>query len=192
MIIRLFQLMLVAGGLATLSAPALAGKKDDAWAKCLWENASQSAANWLAMAEPKQRYSIDGMSAYELLEFRLRAACHAQLTPPGKRFPPGLNRKAVRASLIATRPTEIVADKAEPGAYQCKRFFLNDTDMKTPAAFQWGFGDFDSGVKFSSMSFQFASTTGAVGLPETGGLRKCQIIQNDGSLIDSISQEEPV
>ena len=187
------RLVVLALGLGTLSAPAQAGKKDDAWAKCLWENAPQSAANWLAMTEPKDRYSINGMSAYELLEFRLRAACHVQLTPAGKRFPPGLNRKAVRASLIATRPTEIAADKVEPDAYQCTRYFLNDTEMKTPAAFHWGFGDFDSGVSFSSMSFQFAAAGGGgVGLPETGGLRKCLIIQADGSLIEPVSQKEPV
>jgi hypothetical protein len=180
-----FLLALLAAILVSTS-PALAGKKDDAWAQCLWEKAPLSAANWLAMPIAERWPGPNGASPAALLEFRLRAACHTQLTPPGKRYPPSLMAKAVRASLERIRPSVVGTNEIDPRAYQCTRYFLNDTELKTPAAYAWGFGDFDSGTKFSSMSFTFAAKGGGgVGLPETGGLRKCQVIKSDGSLADA-------
>lgn len=58
--------------------------------------------------------------------------------------------------------------------------------MKNPAAYKWGFGDFETGPAFASLTFFFAAKGGgAVGLPEAGGLRKCQWISSEGTLTDA-------
>jgi len=165
---------------------AIAGKSDDAWAACIWSKTPKSASNWLAMPEPGRRLGIDKPTPDFLLKFRVQAACHEDMTPAGKKQPPSLESKKVRAILAKTKPSTIGSDVVDPKAFQCTRYFLNDKEMKNPAEYKWGFGDLDTGKIFSSIQYFFAAQGGgSVGLPETGGLRKCQWINDDGSLTDA-------
>lgn len=180
-------LCLAAAGLMALlpASPALAGKNDDAWAACIWEQVPTSASNWLKMPVPKSHYGLAEVPPEYVLQFRLQAACYERLTPPGKQRPPGFSAKAVRKALEARRPTAPGADRVDPKAYRCTRYFLNDTDMKTPAGFDWGFGEDTSKTQFFSMTFFFAAKGGSVGLPKQGGLRKCAFILADGTFADA-------
>ena len=169
-----------------LATPALAGKTDDGWAQCLWANAPETSANWLAMTPTKDRFGLGNPPPEMLLQYRLQAACHTALTPDGKRGPPSFNAKRVRRSLEESRPATVGTEAVDPRAYQCTRYFLNDTEMKTPAEYRWGVGDPGAGVTFSRVQYFFAgSGNSQVGLPETGGLERCQFIQSDGTLVDA-------
>lgn len=179
---------LCALGLAALlpASPAWAGKNDDAWAKCIWEQVPTSAFNWLKMPAPKNHYGLAEVPPEYALQFRLQAACFASMTAPGKERPPSFNAKAVRKALEAGRPASASADKVDPRAYRCTRYFLNDKEMKNPAGFDWGFGEDTGKPQFFSMTFMFAAKGGgAVGLPRQGGLRKCSYIQADGTFADA-------
>lgn len=167
------------------SPQAFAGKNDDLWAQCIWDKVPTSAANWLSLPFDKNE-NASKPSRSTLLSYRLRAACHKQMIPEGKDYPTRFNTKAVRASLERIKPAEIGPDKIDPRAYQCVRFFLNDTEMKNPAAYDWAFGDFDKGTSIMSVYYQFAAEGGgAVGLTKNGGLKKCSFISDNGSLIDA-------
>jgi hypothetical protein len=171
-----------------VAAPVYAKEpsKEFRWAQCLWENVPQSAANWLAMPDAKTEWGSTTKSPKELLEYRLQAACFDKLIPQSKKFAIDFSPKKVRAALGASKPTSIGHDLVDPKAFQCRRFFKNDVEMQTPAAFKWGFGDFESGHAFASVSYVFAAQGGGgVGLPDAGGLYKCQWIKEDGTLIDA-------
>lgn len=178
---------IVALGLAAaLSAsPAKAGKNDDAWAKCIWEQVPASASNWLKMPAPKNHYGMAEVPPEYVLQFRLQAACYERLIPAGKKAPPRFSSKAVRAALEAQKPPSPGPDVADPRAYRCTRYFLNDTEMKNAAGFDWGFGSDTSKAQFFSMMFLYAAKGGNVSLPSTGGLRKCAFIQADGTFADA-------
>jgi len=180
-------LWLAALGLAAAlpASPALAGKNDDAWAKCIWEQVPASASNWLKLPVPKNHYGLAEVPPEYALQYRLQAACYGPMTAPGKERPPSFNAKSVRKALDAARPASIGADRVDPRAYRCTRYFLNDTEMKNPAGFDWGFGSDTSKAQFFSMTFMFAAKGGTVGLPKQGGLRKCAFIQADGTFADA-------
>jgi hypothetical protein len=164
----------------------LAGKTDDAWAACVWEKVPASASNWLKMPVPKRSYGLGEVPPEYVLQFRLQAACYEQMTPAGKERPPSFNAKAVRKSLEKLRLAAVTEDKLDPKAFRCTRYFLNDTDQKSPAGFDWGFGTDTSKAQFFSIQYFFgAQGGGAVGLPGKGGLRKCAFIQSDGTFIDA-------
>jgi hypothetical protein len=168
------------------TSAALAAKKDDAWAACIWSKTPKSAANWLLMPEPERRLGIGKPKPEYLLGFRVEAACHDDMTPAGEKGPPSFNTKNIRASLAKSKPSSIGPDISDPRAFQCTRYFLNDQEMKNPAEYKWGFGDPAKGKIFTSIQYFFAAQGGgSVGLPETGGLRKCQWINDDGSLTDA-------
>ncbi|MES2493633.1 MAG: hypothetical protein V4579_10185 [Pseudomonadota bacterium] len=176
------------GGLIFAAHPVHAKEpsKEELWAQCLWHAVPRSAANWLGMADIKSDFGSTNKSPKELLEFRLQAACFDKLKPAGKKFPIGFFPKKVRAALESSRPTSIGQDTTDPKAFQCVRFFTRDVEMKTPAAFKWGFGDFDKGHAFARVSYVFAAQGGGgVGLPETGGLYKCHWIKEDGTLTNA-------
>lgn len=181
--------LLILGGAASLvigSTPAIAGKKDDAWAKCLWEHVPTSANNWIGMSLPKSRSAMGDPKPEYALQFRLQAACYEKLTKEGKSRPSRFNAKKVRKALIATKPQEVLEDTLDPKAYRCMRFFLNDKEMKTPAAYRWGFGEDTSQAQFFSVSYFYAAQGGgSVGLPESGGLEKCQFINADGTFTNA-------
>lgn len=179
-----FFVALVTG--LSAASPALAGKKDDAWAQCLLESAPKSVANWLKLPAGERRLGLERPSPEFLLRIRLQAACHTRLIVDGKKFPPSFDGKKVRESLAKMQQPQADHDIVEPRAFQCTRFFLNDTEMKAPAAYSWGFGDFDTGTIFSSVQFMFAASGGgSVGLPDTGGLKKCQLIDENGMLMNA-------
>lgn len=174
------------GVAATLPAsPALAGKTDDAWAKCIWEQVPTSASNWLKMPVPKESLWTTEVPPEFVLQFRLRAACFGQMTAPGDVGPAKFRAKAVRKALEATRPAIIGPDKLDPKAYRCTRYFLNDTEMKKPAGYDWGFGSDTGKAQFFAMMVMFAAERGSVRLPSQGGLRKCAFIQADGTFADA-------
>jgi hypothetical protein len=173
-------------GFALLTSPAIAGKNDDNWAKCLWENAPRTATNWLSMPEPKRDYGLAQPPVEYVIQFRLRGACQAQMTPPGKKWAPDFNAKSVRTALLRMKPTEIPPDKLDPKAFRCTRYFLNDKEFKNPAAFEWGFGEGAERKVISSITYFFSSQGGgSVGLPDSGGLKKCQWIKDDGTFVDA-------
>ena len=180
-------LVLVASAFAMIWAgPARAGKNDDAWAACLWEKVPTSANSMLSLPVPPKWQGPGAITPEYALQHRLHAACYAALTPAGKKNPPSFNMNNVRKSLLATKPAAIAADTIEPRAYVCQRYFLNDTEMKNPAGYRWGFGEDTSKAQFGSMSLVFAAQGGGgVGLPDVGGLEKCQFIRSDGSLSDA-------
>jgi hypothetical protein len=176
----------ISSGVVVAPSPAVAGKSDDAWAGCLWEQVPTSAANWLKLPAPKRDYGLSDVPPEYVLQFRLQAACFDTMTPAGKTRPPSFNAKAVRKSLELIKPAAISEDKSDPKAYRCSRYFLNDTELKTPAGFDWGFGDDTSKAQFMSISYFFAAEKGgAVGLPDQGGIRKCSYINSDGSFEDA-------
>jgi hypothetical protein len=184
----LFPSSLLAFALAATfaAAPALAGKNDDAWAQCIWQQVPTSAANWIAMPAPKSSYGLEDPEPAYVLQFRLRAACQERLTPAGKRYPPGFSAKKVRAALITTRPAQVGADQVEPNAYRCDLYFENDTEMKRKAGSDWGYGNPDDKKNFFTMRYFFAGASGrTVGLQEGAGLRRCRIIQSDGTFADA-------
>jgi len=179
----------IAAGLP--ASPAAAGKIDDAWAKCIWEQVPTSASNWLKMPAVKDPYRVNVPSARTevppeyVLQFRLQAACFGVMTAPGDIAPRKFNANAVRRALEASRPAGIGPDKVDPKAYRCTRYFLNDTEMKNPAGYDWGFGSDTSKAQFFSMMLMFAADRGSVMLPREGGLRKCAFIQADGTFADA-------
>jgi hypothetical protein len=189
--VRQIQYILPAGVLLLLSglsssAEAKGSKKEDQWAQCLWETVPQSSANWLDMPNKDKAKFGPVQSPRTLLEYRLQAACFERLKLVGKSYPIGFSSEKVRRSLELSRPNSVGVDTFDPKAFQCERFFTNDTDMKNPAAYKWGFGDFDSGPVFASISYIFAAEKGGgLGLPETGGLHKCHWINSDGTLTDA-------
>ena len=188
---RCFQQVLSLGILAlaigfTSSVAAKDPKKEEQWAQCLWQTVPRSAANWLAMSNESSDRDAKEKTASELLEYRLQAACFDKLKPVGKKYPIGFSSGKVRAALASAKPTAIGDDIVDPKAFKCVRYFLSDTELKNPAAFKWGFGDFDTGHAFASMSYIYAAAGGGgVGLPDTGGLYKCQWINSDGTLTDA-------
>jgi hypothetical protein len=168
------------------TAPAFAGKNDEAWAKCLWEKVPTSANNWINLQLPPKWQNPGEVKPEFALQNRLQAACTEALIPNGKKSAPSFNNKSVRTALLASKPTTIGRDSVDPKAYLCRRYFLNDTNLKNPAAFRWGYGADTSKAQLGSMSLVFAAQGGGgVGLPETGGLERCSWIQPDGSMIDA-------
>ena len=179
---------LLACGMMVLTAPVHAKEptKEIRWAQCLWESVPKSAANWLAMPDEKTEFGATTRTPRELLEYRLQAACFDKLTPQGKKFPIDFAPKKVRAALELSKPASVGPDAIDPKAYQCTRYFRDDAELKNPAALKWGFGEFETGHAFASVSYVFATKGGGgVGLPETGGVYKCKWIKEDGSLVDA-------
>jgi hypothetical protein len=115
----------------------------------------------------------------------LQAACYERMIPAGKKAPARFNPKAVRTALEARRPPSPGPDVVDPRAYRCARYFLNDTEMKNKAGFDWGFGSDTSRAQFFSMMFLYEAKGGSVSLPSQGGLRKCAFIQADGTFADA-------
>ncbi|MEO0461945.1 MAG: hypothetical protein AAF127_02370 [Pseudomonadota bacterium] len=111
----IFGAVIIAG----LSAqPAIAGKKDDAWAACLWQMVPTTANKWLNTAPVKGRFmEADNLDAN--LQLRLQAACKEALTPEGKDKPPSFKPKKVRAALEAQRPSVVGPDTFEPETFHC-------------------------------------------------------------------------
>ena len=173
-------------GLGFGHAPAYAGKSDDAWAKCLWETVPSSTNNWLAMPLPKRDYGLAQPPAEYVLQYRLQGACHEKLIPTGKKSPPSFNAKSIRLALEKMKPLGVRSDLIDPKAFRCTRYFLNDTEFKNPAAYSWGFGEGSNEHIVSSITYFFAAQGGgSVGLPNSGGLKKCQWIKEDGTFIDA-------
>jgi len=179
---RYLYLFLCAVLAVSFSNTAHAGKKDEAWAKCIWENMPTSADNWIALPLPMRSQGISQIKPEVALQYRLRAACAKKLTAEGESRPLRFSSKKVRKSLIASKPEIIGDDKVEPMAFVCSRYFLNDTELKRPAAFHWGYGPDTSKVQFFKMSLIFSGQRGGVGLPDEGGLKKCERVKNDGAL----------
>lgn len=170
----------------TAATPAVAGRNDDAWAACLWQKAPVSASNWLAMPAPKRDYGLGEPEPSYVLEMRLRAACHDRMIAAGKTAPPSFGTGAVRRALIATRPDTLPAEEADPQAYRCDLFFENDPEMNTLTGTDWGFGASRDGKQLGSIRMFFAAKSGgSVGLTEGGGIRRCRLIQTDGSYKDA-------
>ncbi len=169
------------------SSPALAGKKDDAWAKCLWEQVPTSSANWVAMSPGgDEKYNIDAETPERAIQYRLRAACERLLTPVGKKRAPSLMPKAVKAALLATKPESVGPDRVEPKAFRCDYSFENDTELKTRARFEWGFEDSMGRQIWTTTDFGFAGGGGgAVYLTKDAGIKKCFTVKNDGTLADA-------
>lgn len=112
-------------GIAISSSPAIAGKKDDAWASCLWETMPQSAANWVDMPDQRASYREDDVDLYSITQLRLQAACHGKMIPEGKSKPPTFKPKKIRESLRDMRPQSIGDDTVEPKLYRCFLFYDN-------------------------------------------------------------------
>ena len=183
-----FSVLLAAfGSLLLGSTPAWAGKKDDAWAKCLWEQVPTTSANWLAMAPGgDEKYNIDAETPERAIQYRLRAACERLLTPVGKKRAPSLMPKAVKAALLATRPESVGPDRIEPQAFRCDYYFENDAELKTRARFEWGFEDPAGRDIWTTTDFGFAGQGGgAVYLTKGAGIKKCFTVKNDGTLADA-------
>lgn len=183
-------MMLVALGLGMAApTPAHAGKKDNAWAQCLWQRVPTSTAAWLATSPARNLMLVSEPSPAETLEYRLQAACRGVLTPAGKQRPASFNAKAVRRSLEGSRPASLGPDTIEPGAYRCDLHFENDTEMKNRAGTDWGFRQDGKNVSISSVRFMFAGQGNtAVGLKDGAGLRRCGTIQSDGSILADASE----
>ena len=147
----------------TGGSPAFAGKKDDAWAVCIWEKAPTSAAKWLQMAEVKKAEFLGKDNRYDLLAVRIQGFCNEALTPQGKKYAPSFNTSAVRAALERTRPSEIRPDSPDSKAIRCEMY---EDDVLLGKMI--GFGD-PKGLRPSP--------------PATA--IKCQRIQDDGTLIDA-------
>ena len=167
-----------------ISTPVFAGKKDDAWAQCLWKNVPTTASNWLANKPPTEKARFDAPETPDVtLVYRLRAACERELTPAGKKWPPSLNSKNVKIALEATKPAVIGPDNLEPNAFRCDYYFENDTELKTRARFEWGYEDNVGRQIWTTTDYGFASTKGgAVYLTKGAGIKKCFVVQSDGSL----------
>jgi hypothetical protein len=174
-------LALFAGGAAVASAPKV--KKEEAVAACLWEVAPVSTVNYLKLPAPQRHQGISGIAPEYALRRRLDAACLDALLDNGVSRPREVSERKLRAALEATRPAVVPTEERDPKAFVCTRFFENDTEMKNPAEFRWGYGDDFTKAQFETMSFIFAAKNGGgLGLAKDGGLSKCQFVQPDGSL----------
>lgn len=156
-------MLLVGASLGLAASPALAGKSDDAWATCIWEQAPTSASNWLTMTPVKSTGPMDKSNRYKLLATRLQGFCQKLLTPSGKKGPPSFDLEGVRSSLQRIRPQAIGPDRATSNAIRCEMFE----------------GDILLGVTIG-----FGDAQGLKPLPPVTAL-KCQRIQDDGSLQDA-------
>ncbi|MBB6122660.1 hypothetical protein [Sphingobium subterraneum] len=154
--------------------PALAAKKEDAWAQCLWKNVPTSSANWLALKPPVEKSRLDAPETPDVtLQYRLRASCERELTPLGKKWAPTFSAEKVRAALSATRPASIGPDQMQPKAFRCDYYFEDDLQLKTRARFEWGFEDEAGRQIWSSVDYGFAGTKGgAVFLTKGAGIKK--------------------
>ena len=172
--------------LLATATPAHANKNDDAWAACLWDKVPTSANNWLNLPEPSKYQDLGAIKPEFALQNRLEAACRQAMLPAGKESAPRFSVRNVRASLIALKPSVVGQDTVDPRAYVCTRYFLNDKEMKNPGAYRWGFGEDTTQAQLGSMSLMFAAVGGgSVGLPDTGGIEKCEYVQADGTLNDA-------
>jgi hypothetical protein len=166
--------------------PVYAGKKDDAWAKCLWEQVPTTANNWLLMAPAKVDYDKNPTPPEYAIEWRLQAACFDVLKPANKKWPPSFNAKAVRATLAATKPAVVGTDKIDPIGFRCDLFFEDDVEGKSRAGFDWGVKAGHGDVVFLKMRYGFKSVSGgAVQLQEGAGIRKCYRVLTDGTMINA-------
>lgn len=151
---------LVAGTM--LASPAYAGKKDDAWAQCLWSVAPTSASNWLAM-QPVKGDGLESKNPYPLLAVRLQGLCREKMRVPGKDDAPDFKPNAVRAALISSRPTTIGLDVGISDAYRCEIFEEN---------------------VILGVTVGFGSTSGLRVRPPATSI-KCQRVNDDGTLTDA-------
>ena|GEM_PF-1977572 len=113
-----YKFAIMAAAIGVLSSPAIAGKKDDAWAACLWKNVPTTANNWLASEKMSDGF-LKPENIESNLRLRLQAACSEQLTPSGKKKPPKFKAKQVREALVATKPETIGPDLIEPDTFYC-------------------------------------------------------------------------
>ena len=188
---RIFSLMsLFVASIALLSSPAFAGKKDLAWAACIWEQVPTTASNWLNMAPSNKKWdevqrTTETPPDYAI-EWRLQAACFDILKPVNKKWPPSFYGKDVKAALMMTKPNVIGQDKIDPFGFRCDLYFENDAALKNRAGFDWGVRASAGEVVFTTTRFGFAGGKGTVvRLTEGAGIRKCFKVQADGSLKDA-------
>jgi hypothetical protein len=184
-IMALFVLSILA-----FSSPAYAGKKDTAWAQCLWEQVPTTANNWLSMSSSAGSRIEDNVTTLTppdiAIEWRLKAACHDLLKAPNKTWPPSFYGKNVKAALVALKPTTIGPDKMEPVGFRCDLYFENDTELKNRAGFDWGVKTQSGETIYSTTRFGFAGIKGGVvQLTEGAGIRKCFRVLADGTMTNA-------
>ena len=169
-----------------VSMPVFAGKKDDAWAQCLWKNVPTTTSSWLATKPVGEKARFDAPETADVtIVYRLRAACERELTPAGKKWPPSLNAKKVKIALEVSKPVVIEPDNVEPKAFRCDYYFEDDKELKTRARFEWGYEDNVGRQIWTNTDYGFAGAKGgAVYLTKGAGIKKCFIVQSDGSLAD--------
>ena len=172
--------------LLVAATPAHAGKKDVAWASCLWEQVPTTTNNWLAMPPIKGAYDKLPTPPDYAIEWRLQAACFDILKPANKKWPPSFYGKDVRAALLAIKPASIGPDKVDPTGFRCDLYFENDLELKTRAGFDWGVNSKGGEVVFLKIRYGFAGAKKTVvQLTEGGGIRKCLRVLADGSMTDA-------
>jgi hypothetical protein len=169
-----------------LAAPAYAGKKDTAWAACLWEQVPTTANNWLAMSPSESGFETLPTPSDYALQWRLQAACYDILKPANKKWPPTFNAKSIRAALLAAKPATIRPDSADPTGFRCDLYFENDTELKNRAGFYWGVRAKQVEVVYLRMQYGFKTENGGVArLADGAGIRKCFRVLADGSLTNA-------
>ena len=86
------------------SAPAIAGKKEDQIAACMWQRMPQSAEKFVAAATPQEetRALFEGLAV----------CAEGDLT---------VNTRALKRRLAETRPAEISENTEEPALFICTR-----------------------------------------------------------------------
>lgn len=167
------------------ASQAIAGKKEDSFATCLWEVAPISSANWLNMPAPEKYQNPGSIKPEFALKQRLDAACFDRLVADGIKRPLAISIKKLRIALADSRPDELPDQEMDPRAFVCLRFFENDTAKTSPAAYRWGYGPDLSQSQLGEMSLVYATKGGGASLAKNGGVEKCQLIQSDGTLQDA-------
>ena len=124
----------------------LANPGEEAWARCLWKEVPTSSANWLAMDAAGFPPGVGAPVPGELLKARLLGACAEDLAPPGRPVAGTPDWPVLQRRLATGRPELIAPDVADPHAFVCEQFFADDATLSDVAAYDWGYGDFNTGT----------------------------------------------
>jgi hypothetical protein len=150
------------------------------WARCLWQEVPESSSNWLAMGSPELNVGAGPPVPAELLKARLLGACAEMLAPVGQPRAQAPAWTDVSAMLAGTRPEVIAQDASDPRAFVCEVYFANDPGLGRVAAYDWGFGDFNTGWIIGRRSLYRASDHYGQKLTAANSVRFCRLIGPDG------------
>ena len=180
------------------ATPAKAGKMDDAWATCMWQNAPVSSQNWINLGKPGKKMEKAAALLSDRLSYRLKAVCAKTVYPSIAVDKVAFEKAAIWQSLSKTAPTQPqpgnIASEPDPNAFHCNMYFIVEdisafqADLKSipdevlaRAPMQIGTYDVLSDSEKPITSTKAQQSNGA----PLNLFKKCKRISTNGNLIDA-------